>query len=278
MATPPPVQQMTLEQFGQTVKAKHPEYNDLSDADVATKVIAKYPQYKDMVSSITPAATPPEDTRNLYQRSRDAYNAATKPYTETQEHQVPHSMGELGTEVGKGVGNIGAGLYGAVLHPLDTAGNLIKSAVMSAPPVEAVQSIRGLMNGGQTKPASQQFAEQAVQHPLETAEGAIGQAAAMGAASKIIPATVSKLKPGNLYPTSQSLAADTSAARNLGQAIPRQTLPMQPSRRRIPFNSITTLSLTQTQSRLWLFLRTIVVQKLGKDRMPLSGLSMIALT
>ena len=43
--------QQTLEQFGQTIKQKYPQYNDLSDTDVANKVLAKYPQYKDMVST-----------------------------------------------------------------------------------------------------------------------------------------------------------------------------------------------------------------------------------
>lgn len=46
---------MTLEELGQKVKAKYPQYNNLSDVDVANKVIAKYPQYKDQV---TPAAAP----------------------------------------------------------------------------------------------------------------------------------------------------------------------------------------------------------------------------
>lgn len=45
---------MSLEQFGQTIKAKHPEYGDMSDADVANRVLAKYPQYKDMVATPTP--------------------------------------------------------------------------------------------------------------------------------------------------------------------------------------------------------------------------------
>lgn len=40
----------TLAQFGQSVKAKHPEYADMADEDVANKVIAKYPQYQDMVA------------------------------------------------------------------------------------------------------------------------------------------------------------------------------------------------------------------------------------
>ncbi|TAL46185.1 MAG: hypothetical protein EPN91_00775, partial [Salinibacterium sp.] len=41
--------QMTLEQFGQSIKDKHPEYADLQNSDLAQKVLAKYPQYGDMV-------------------------------------------------------------------------------------------------------------------------------------------------------------------------------------------------------------------------------------
>lgn len=42
---------MSLAQFGQTIKAKHPEYSDLADEDVGQKVLAKYPQYSDMVKT-----------------------------------------------------------------------------------------------------------------------------------------------------------------------------------------------------------------------------------
>lgn len=52
MAEPTP-----LAQFGQTIKAKHPEYADIPDEDLANKVLAKYPQYRDMVA---PQAAPPE--------------------------------------------------------------------------------------------------------------------------------------------------------------------------------------------------------------------------
>jgi hypothetical protein len=46
-----PFQQMTLEQFGQKIKSKYPEYADLSNADLATKVLAKYPQYISVITS-----------------------------------------------------------------------------------------------------------------------------------------------------------------------------------------------------------------------------------
>lgn len=65
-------QPMSLVQFGQTIKAKHPEYGDISDADLATKVLAKYPQYKDMV---TQTNTPePSALSKAYNAVGDAYN------------------------------------------------------------------------------------------------------------------------------------------------------------------------------------------------------------
>ena len=43
---------MNIEQFGQTIKAKHPVYQDMSDAEVGQKMLAKYPQYQDMVDGV----------------------------------------------------------------------------------------------------------------------------------------------------------------------------------------------------------------------------------
>ena len=48
---------MTPEQFGQQIKAKYPDYADMPDADVASKVLQKYPQYQDLVQSVTPNST-----------------------------------------------------------------------------------------------------------------------------------------------------------------------------------------------------------------------------
>ena len=55
MATQP----LSLDQFGATIKAKHPEYADIPNADLAQKVLDKYPQYKDMVQT-----TPSVDLSN----------------------------------------------------------------------------------------------------------------------------------------------------------------------------------------------------------------------
>lgn len=39
----------TLQQFGQTIKAKYPQYADIPDEELGSKMISKYPQYKDLV-------------------------------------------------------------------------------------------------------------------------------------------------------------------------------------------------------------------------------------
>ena len=41
---------MTIEEFGQKIKAKYPEYQDITDADLGQKVLAKYPEYKDLIN------------------------------------------------------------------------------------------------------------------------------------------------------------------------------------------------------------------------------------
>lgn len=49
--------QQNLQQFGQTIKQKYPQYNDIPDAELGQKMLTKYPQYKDMVS-VTPPQQP----------------------------------------------------------------------------------------------------------------------------------------------------------------------------------------------------------------------------
>jgi len=41
---------VNLEQFGQKIKAKYPEYQDMPDAELGRKMLDKYPQYRDMVT------------------------------------------------------------------------------------------------------------------------------------------------------------------------------------------------------------------------------------
>lgn len=46
-----PNQAMTIEQFGQTVKKKYPQYASYSDTDIGERMLKKYPQYQKNVSA-----------------------------------------------------------------------------------------------------------------------------------------------------------------------------------------------------------------------------------
>lgn len=54
-----PQDQMTVDQFGATVKKKYPQYASYSDNEIGSKMLEKYPQYSSKVTT-TPTAKPPE--------------------------------------------------------------------------------------------------------------------------------------------------------------------------------------------------------------------------
>src|ERR1041384_4653345 len=76
---------------------------------------------------VAPAATPAPSADGSW------WDHVTAPYTEIQPHQIPHNMQELGHEAVKGVGNIGAGGLGVLLHPLDTLGSVGSFALRANP-------------------------------------------------------------------------------------------------------------------------------------------------
>jgi len=52
---------MTIEQFGQSIKAKYPQYKDVPDAELGKSTLTKYPQYQDRVVS-SGETQPPQQT------------------------------------------------------------------------------------------------------------------------------------------------------------------------------------------------------------------------
>lgn len=44
----------TIEEFGQTIKKKYPQYQNIDDKELATKMLEKYPQYRDRVFDTDP--------------------------------------------------------------------------------------------------------------------------------------------------------------------------------------------------------------------------------
>jgi hypothetical protein len=156
--------QLTIEQFGAEVKKKYPAYASKPDAEVGKAMLAKYPEYQSRIKK--PGFW-------------SSYDAKVAPLVEMQPHQAVHSAGDLLREVGRGVGNIGAGGLGVLLHPIDTAVGVGESIVH---PITAATTI----------------AKQLREHPLETIETGIGQAGAtagLGEAGEAVAGKVADVAP-----------------------------------------------------------------------------------
>ena len=92
----------TLEQFGQQIKAKYPDYADMPDEDVASRVLQKYPQYQDLVQSATPNspqgtgphnATISASSPDFWDRARDTvFNSAIGHSIQTLFPSAPNWM------------------------------------------------------------------------------------------------------------------------------------------------------------------------------------------
>jgi hypothetical protein len=84
--------QLTIEQFGQKIKQKYPEYSDLSAIDIGNKMLSKYPEYQDMISINTPDQQKLMDMSNLKPESfvtpeetQQYHNLLLKPDKTPQE-------------------------------------------------------------------------------------------------------------------------------------------------------------------------------------------------
>jgi hypothetical protein len=110
--------QMTLEQFGQSVKKKYPQYAGLSDTDIANKVIAKYPQYKSAIK--VDGGISEQDGPGL----RDTVLNVFRPLSSDERGGIESKIGKYAGAAVEGVANtamgITAGVGQMVLHPLSS--------------------------------------------------------------------------------------------------------------------------------------------------------------
>jgi hypothetical protein len=88
-------------------------------------------------------------------------------------------------EGGTALSNVGAGGLGVILHPVDTAGGILRSAVTMSPAGGLYQDVRHLMDPNY-KTDAETMANQIVEHPLETAEQFAGQTAALDAGGEVV--------------------------------------------------------------------------------------------
>ena len=187
-------EQYTLEEFGKRIKAKYPQYASFSDTDIANKVLAKYPQYR---SSIKAGSSAPP-------KSNDSLSATD--LTTMEPHQVPHSLRNVGTEALRSLSNIGSAGLNALEHPLDTVASVVTQfkpyLPTYGPGFIPVPNLNGAEQGMEV-----------IQHPLETAEGFVGQAGALGGAEEALrPLTGSLLnKVSNARQNIRTMQAKTGS-------------------------------------------------------------------
>lgn len=74
---------MNLQEFGQQIKTKYPQYASMSDEDVANKVIAKYPQYKSQITDTTAQPEQPKPSEGFLRKvggfASDVFKGVTAP-------------------------------------------------------------------------------------------------------------------------------------------------------------------------------------------------------
>lgn len=104
--------QMTLQQFGASVKAKYPAYASKSDEEVANAVLQKYPVYQSRIITNTP--------QNNTQQLQSGYNP-TFPTNNTETNPIMAGI----KDTGRFIGNIPSSAFNIAKGVLQTAYNAV---------------------------------------------------------------------------------------------------------------------------------------------------------
>lgn len=113
---------MDYNEFAARVKSVHPEYADMDNKDLATKMVAKFPQYNDVTFGPSQDVT----SNPLYKSNPDfKQDASYQPIdTDPIEQRIVENLGVAGT--GYGVGQLAGNIVkGAAALPRTTLGRAI---------------------------------------------------------------------------------------------------------------------------------------------------------
>lgn len=114
----------TLEEFGEYIKTKQPDYSDLENTDLATRVLDKYPEYQDMIITETETVDVQQQPIGLLGRAKDlAYSVSEGAQrsaddlgrligvdiAEREEYQPQTGLGEVSMTASEYLSPIGAG-------------------------------------------------------------------------------------------------------------------------------------------------------------------------
>lgn len=168
----------TLEQFGQTIKAKYPQYNDIGDAELGQKMLAKYPQYHDMVQ-----VTPSDSLQGKNQQSQQSKSGVFKNILDVNNQTgiIPDSWQFTPTDVGN---RTDAGVIGDTLkNQAKSVANLGIGVAKFLDPIANAKKIGGAISGavGYNNQASEtQTAQQGVKDYIPRLQEAIAKNKAIG--------------------------------------------------------------------------------------------------
>ena len=224
----------TLAQFGQSIKAKHPEYKDMDDAALGKAVLAKYPQYADMVQSDSvqdvPGAVPgmAEPGASAGPKRPDLQPVSVADSVFNRDRQSDYK-----NPVGAGIQHFGNGFFrtgmNAIAHPIDTAksvgSSMGESVVASGMAPEGYPSTGPLLNPEQHE-QNQQAQLDAQQHQGEMARDMIAHPAdSAGGAAALALLTHGATKGAALLPevagaVRTAAIGDTDAAALRGLRVP----------------------------------------------------------
>lgn len=141
----------TLEQFGQTIKQKYPQYNDIPDAELGQKMLVKYPQYKDMVDTSTPTTTKaptsnykelplesnvrnaPTDIKNAFTGGIDQIKSG---YEESKNAKNPWEFVEGGIKTAAGAVNTIFSPLAPITAPIGSGLNKVADKISDIPAVQ----------------------------------------------------------------------------------------------------------------------------------------------
>lgn len=136
-----PVDKLTIEQFAQKVKAKYPQYKDVTDSDLVDKMVAKYPEYKDKINytSIAPTQQKPEPQQSAFKPATDWLNIPQGyqpivPENQVNEHTA--KVSESSTRVKAHLTDIDKSIHNLIYEKKKDIAGRIKSEELGVQPKE----------------------------------------------------------------------------------------------------------------------------------------------
>lgn len=223
------MEKMTLEQFGEVLKKKYPEYASRDSNELATRYLDKNPVYKSKVAlPVAPQPERPDLDKGFGERVKDRYvergqqlnDIFMKRGTEMQQAATPLEEAKIGgTALAETIGR-GASLVS------DVTGEALKSAFRSLPGDRSSGVEGALRSGGravmQSKPG--QSAVQALAGGMKKAEEFEEKHPVLGAAGRTGLAVadlvgLGKLTQGGVHLTKRLATSADDLARSTGNKV-----------------------------------------------------------